>query len=32
MAEDMARVLVIPEKLLAVLPNPVDVEEIRASI
>lgn len=32
MAEDMARELVIPEKLLAVLPNPVDVEEIRASI
>ncbi|MGO9318861.1 MAG: glycosyltransferase [Terracidiphilus sp.] len=32
MAEDLARELGIPEKLLAVLPNPVDVEEIRSSI
>jgi glycosyltransferase involved in cell wall biosynthesis len=32
MAEDMARELGVPEKLLAVLPNPVDVEEIHASI
>jgi glycosyltransferase involved in cell wall biosynthesis len=32
MAEDMARELGTSEKLLAVLPNPVDVEEIRASI
>jgi glycosyltransferase involved in cell wall biosynthesis len=32
MAEDMARELGVPEKLLVVLPNPVDAEEIRASI
>lgn len=32
MATDLARELGVPEKLLAVLPNPVDVEEIRASI
>jgi glycosyltransferase involved in cell wall biosynthesis len=32
MARDMARELGIPEKLLTVLPNPVDVEEIRSSI
>jgi glycosyltransferase involved in cell wall biosynthesis len=32
MAEDLARELSIPEKLLTVLPNPVDVEDIRASI
>jgi glycosyltransferase involved in cell wall biosynthesis len=32
MATDLARELGVPEKLLTVLPNPVDAEEIRASI
>jgi glycosyltransferase involved in cell wall biosynthesis len=32
MAEDLARELGVPENRLAVLPNPVDVEEIRTSI
>jgi glycosyltransferase involved in cell wall biosynthesis len=32
MADDLARELGVPENRLAVLPNPVDVEEIRASI
>jgi glycosyltransferase involved in cell wall biosynthesis len=32
MAEDLARELGIPENRFAVLPNPVDVEEIRTSI
>ena len=32
MAEEIVRELGLPEKLLAVLPNPVDVEEIRSSM
>ena len=32
MADDLARELGVPENRLAVLPNPVDVDEVRASI